>query len=136
MPDGKVGGAPCGACREMMVQIMPGEYQDIEILLDYTEEKIQYNRIMLEKEHLLESIMAETDTPLETAIKLARAGNYIDFSAMIRVSEEGLNDILQRSVNEVLPAETVALKFSSTSIVRRSSERTLIMLIRRLALMI
>ncbi len=74
----------------------------------YVEEKIQYNNIMLEKEHLMEAIMAETDTPLETAIKLSRAGNYIDFSAMIDVSEEGLNDILHRSVNEVLPAETVA----------------------------
>lgn len=40
MPDGKAGGAPCGACREMMVQIMPGEYRDIEILLDYDEERV------------------------------------------------------------------------------------------------
>lgn len=75
---------------------------------DYTEEKQRYNRIMLEQEHLMEAIMAESTTPLETAIKLARAGNYIDFSAMIDVSEQGLNDILHRSVDEVLPAETVA----------------------------
>lgn len=34
MPDGK-NGAPCGACRELMVQIMPDNYKDIEILLDY-----------------------------------------------------------------------------------------------------
>lgn len=74
---------------------------------DYTEEKRRYNRIMLEQEHLIEAIMAESTTPLETAIKLARAGNYIDFSAMIDVSEQGLNDILHRSVDEVLPAETV-----------------------------
>lgn len=33
MPDGKVG-APCGACRELMVQLMPGDYQKIEILMD------------------------------------------------------------------------------------------------------
>ena len=26
------GGAPCGACRELMVQLMPGRYHDIEIL--------------------------------------------------------------------------------------------------------
>ena len=26
MPDGKTG-APCGACRELMVQLMPGEYR-------------------------------------------------------------------------------------------------------------
>ena len=31
--DGK--GAPCGACRELMVQLMPQSYKDIEIMLDY-----------------------------------------------------------------------------------------------------
>lgn len=35
MPDGKTG-APCGACRELMVQLMPETYQDVEIMLDYT----------------------------------------------------------------------------------------------------
>ena len=39
MPDGK-NGAPCGACRELMVQLMAGKYSDIEILLDYETEKI------------------------------------------------------------------------------------------------
>lgn len=35
MPDGS-NGAPCGACRELMVQIMPDAYKDIEIMLDYS----------------------------------------------------------------------------------------------------
>ena len=35
MPDGSCG-APCGACRELMVQLMAGNYQNIEIMLDYT----------------------------------------------------------------------------------------------------
>ena len=34
MPDGS-NGAPCGACRELMVQLMAGAYHDIEIMLDY-----------------------------------------------------------------------------------------------------
>lgn len=34
MEDGTTG-APCGACRELMVQLMPGEYQNIQIMLDY-----------------------------------------------------------------------------------------------------
>lgn len=34
MPDGKAG-APCGACRELLAQMAPGRYQDIEIMLDY-----------------------------------------------------------------------------------------------------
>lgn len=35
LPDGS-NGAPCGACRELMVQLMAGHYQDVEIMLDYT----------------------------------------------------------------------------------------------------
>ena len=35
MPDGS-GGAPCGACRELMVLLMPDSYKDIEIMMDYT----------------------------------------------------------------------------------------------------
>ena len=34
LPDGSCG-APCGACRELMVQLMPETYRDIEIMLDY-----------------------------------------------------------------------------------------------------
>ena len=34
MPDGNAG-APCGACRELMVQLMPETYRSVEIMLDY-----------------------------------------------------------------------------------------------------
>ena len=27
--------APCGACRELMTQLMPGRYQDVQIMLDH-----------------------------------------------------------------------------------------------------
>ncbi len=37
--DGKVL-SPCGACRELMTQLMPEEYKNIEILLDYEKGKI------------------------------------------------------------------------------------------------
>lgn len=39
MPDGKTG-APCGACCEFMTQMMPGRYHNIEIMLDYENERI------------------------------------------------------------------------------------------------
>ena len=39
MPDGKTG-APCGACRELMVQLMPEDYKNIEIMLDYEKGEI------------------------------------------------------------------------------------------------
>lgn len=39
MPDGRTG-APCGACRELMVQLMPDSYQEIRIMLDITKGKV------------------------------------------------------------------------------------------------
>lgn len=39
MPDGKTG-APCGACRELMVQLMPNSYKNVEIMLDYEKDRI------------------------------------------------------------------------------------------------
>lgn len=39
MPNGK-SGAPCGACRELMVQLTPNNYQEIEVLIDFEAEEI------------------------------------------------------------------------------------------------
>ena len=39
MPDGS-NGAPCGACRELMMQIMPGKSSNVEILLDFKARRI------------------------------------------------------------------------------------------------
>ena len=37
MPNGKTG-APCGACREFMAQLMIGKFESVEIMLDYEDE--------------------------------------------------------------------------------------------------
>ena len=39
LPDGK-NGAPCGACRELMVQLMPADYAGVEIMMNYENGKI------------------------------------------------------------------------------------------------
>ncbi len=39
LPDGS-SGAPCGACRELMVQLMPGKYKDIDIMIDYSKDRV------------------------------------------------------------------------------------------------
>ena len=38
LPDGS-SGAPCGACRELMVQLMPETYKSVEIMMDYRQER-------------------------------------------------------------------------------------------------
>jgi len=40
IPPAEGKGAPCGACRELMVQLMPESYKDIEIMLDYSKGKV------------------------------------------------------------------------------------------------
>lgn len=39
MSDGK-SGPPCGACRELMVQLMPNAYKDIKIMMDFESGKV------------------------------------------------------------------------------------------------
>ena len=38
-PEG-ICGAPCGACRELMVQLMPADYAGVEIMMNYENGKI------------------------------------------------------------------------------------------------
>nr|WP_254262205.1 cytidine deaminase [Lactobacillus helveticus] len=33
-------GAPCGACREFMVQMMEKDYQNVEVMMDYESNKV------------------------------------------------------------------------------------------------
>ncbi len=40
IPPNEGKGAPCGACRELMVQLMPASYKDISIMLDYKAGKV------------------------------------------------------------------------------------------------
>ena len=39
LPDGS-SGAPCGACRELMVQLLPEKYKDVQIMMDYEAESV------------------------------------------------------------------------------------------------
>ena len=39
MPDGNAG-APCGACRELMAQLSPEKYRDIEVMMDYRNDRV------------------------------------------------------------------------------------------------
>ena len=40
IPPNEGKGAPCGACRELMVQLMPGRYHDIDIMIDYSKGRV------------------------------------------------------------------------------------------------
>ena len=40
IPPNEGKGAPCGACRELMVQLMPGKYKDIDVMIDYSKDRV------------------------------------------------------------------------------------------------
>ncbi len=40
IPPNEGKGAPCGACRELMVQLMPDSYKDIDIMIDYVNDRV------------------------------------------------------------------------------------------------
>ncbi len=40
LPPNQGKGAPCGACRELMTQLMPGKYKDIDVMIDYSSNRV------------------------------------------------------------------------------------------------
>lgn len=66
---------------------------------DYSETKSYFNKLMLGIEDELETKIYQSDFPLKTALKLALAGNYIDFGAMKNVDEAVLNDTLSTAIS-------------------------------------
>ena len=40
IPPNEGKGAPCGACRELMVQLMPDTYKDIDVMIDYANDRV------------------------------------------------------------------------------------------------
>lgn len=60
----------------------------------FTEQKKQYNDLVLSMESALLSRIEETPDPVRTALFLARIGNYIDFGALAHVSEEEFLSLL------------------------------------------
>lgn len=66
----------------------------------FKEEKETFNKIaeMLIDELDLKEKVAESDDPLDTAIRLSIAGNIIDFSLGIKIEENGVRDSVERSL--------------------------------------
>lgn len=68
----------------------------------FEENKSYYNKLMLEKESDLYNSICKTDDKLLTALKLARAGNYIDFGTVESVSDDKLQMLLDSSTEETI----------------------------------
>ncbi len=72
---------------------------------DLKREKRIFNDLLLSMEDTLEEKIRSSKDPLETALCLARLGNYIDFSALSEVSAEKLLELLEQAEQETLEVE-------------------------------
>ncbi len=61
---------------------------------DYSAEKDKYNKMILKLESRLSESLISQDDPLLYALKLSRAGNYIDFGALPCVDDDYLFSLL------------------------------------------
>ena len=61
---------------------------------EYAEIKKRYNDVMMQYEDKVLDHMAKSEDPIKTGIQYAMIGNYIDFGAIINVTEEHLTELL------------------------------------------
>ena len=64
--------------------------------------KEEYDELMLKEEPWIHSVITTSEDPLLTAIKFARAGNYIDFGAMGSIQTDKLRSLLDTAKEEEL----------------------------------
>lgn len=68
---------------------------------DYGAVKETYNRMMMEREQEFETLIRNSEDPLRTALRYARVGNFIDFSALDQVDHEEMNRLFEREGDEI-----------------------------------
>lgn len=71
---------------------------------DYTFIKRDYNLLMLKTAEKLRAKIEKSSDPLAEAIKIARTANYIDFGTQVKVTEDELLDLLEKSGEDGLNA--------------------------------
>ncbi len=96
-------------------EIMGILYANLLEILDqddpYREIKSEYNRLLLEQEPMIESLIENSEDQLQTALKVAIVGNLIDFSAKHKFSKQMLLDKIDQIVNSRLALDHSTMLF-------------------------
>ena len=77
--------------------------------MDFTEIKRHFNALMLESEAEFESRVLASDNPLKSAVQYAMMGNFIDFSALDKVEESRLMELIDRAPDITVDEECLEL---------------------------
>ncbi len=70
---------------------------------DFTHIKKHFNDLILAMEGRIEDKITDSKNPLETAVKYAMMGNYIDFGAMDKVDENELQKFIDEAMDIEIP---------------------------------
>lgn len=73
---------------------------------DFSQEKEQFNKLMLSMEDELRKNITQAEDSLATALLYARTANYIDFGAFKTVEASTLLSLLEESISQSLPQPT------------------------------
>lgn len=115
-----IGNADIGMSAPEIVEQINKFKQSFGETTDFSKIKNFYNNLLLCVEKDIEAKIENAHNPLETAVKYAMAGNFIDFGAMESVDEQILKETLQNAEkivinkvelenfeNEVIKAENI-----------------------------
>ncbi len=88
-------------------------------MIPYATVKEHFNRVALELVPQLKTMIAHAANPLETAVRLAIAGNVIDFATNAAVDRAHIDDAIADSL--AAPLDASALATFATAVAARGS---------------
>lgn len=90
--------------RKLLNQYIPDTERQI-----YEPIKQAYNQALLDMEQKLQNRLDSAADPLELALKLARAGNYLDVACVDNITTDKLQELLDRTSGEALDSRVYGL---------------------------
>ncbi len=95
---------------ELVEKIEALRYETFGVSKDFSHIKRHFNGLILSMEKEIEKNIKKSSDPLETAVKYAMMGNYIDFGAMDKVDEDKLLSLIDEAL-DISVAKDEFLKF-------------------------
>ena len=90
---------PDKSAPELVEQIESLRFEIFGVKKDFRDIKHHFNELIMSMEREIEDKISSSLNPLETAVKYAMMGNYIDFGAMDKVDEGKLLSLIDEALN-------------------------------------
>ncbi len=94
---------PDKSAPELVEKIENLRYEIFGVKKDFKHIKNHFNSLIMSMEDEIENKISTSHSPLETAIKYAMMGNYIDFGAMDKVDESKLLTLIDEALDIEVP---------------------------------